>query len=275
MSGAQRRRRHSQSSSARRSPYPNPKHRAQSTATDAAANAARKVVRDSSVEARSVFERSTSPEDLHHHHQGEIGGDDDDETAAAAGSTSSPSAPLNPHVEPFVPRDPASALLHRQVDRLRNPAMLPVQPSIPRTVAQKESTRRLIVVLERACLETYKVSSSSGPGGQNGKKEAKYALLNCDDHQGALAKMNRDIADARPDITHQCLLTLLDSPLNKAGRLQVYIHTTKGVLIEVNPHVRIPRTFKRFSGLMGAFYSYTLYIDRQLTHRRSPASAQA
>jgi rRNA small subunit pseudouridine methyltransferase Nep1 len=31
----------------------------------------------------------------------------------------------------------------------------------------------------------------------------------------------------------------------------VYIRTAKGVLIEVNPHVRIPRTFKRFSGLMG------------------------
>lgn len=34
-------------------------------------------------------------------------------------------------------------------------------------------------------------------------KEAKYALLNCDDHQGILAKTGRDIADARPDITHQ------------------------------------------------------------------------
>ncbi|KAG8996504.1 18S rRNA pseudouridine methyltransferase, partial [Tulasnella sp. 427] len=79
----------------------------------------------------------------------------------------------------------------------------------------------------------------------------KYALLNCDDHQGILAKTGRDIADARPDITHQCLLTLLDSPLNKAGLLQVYVHTVKGVLIEINPHVRIPRTFKRFSGLMG------------------------
>jgi len=31
---------------------------------------------------------------------------------------------------------------------------------------------------------------------------------------------------------------------------QVYIHTEKSVLIEVNPKVRIPRTFKRFSGLM-------------------------
>ena len=49
---------------------------------------------------------------------------------------------------------------------------------------------------------------------------------------------------------HKCLLTLLDSPINKAGKLQIYIHTAKGVLIEVNPSVRIPRTFKRFAGLM-------------------------
>jgi len=48
-------------------------------------------------------------------------------------------------------------------------------------------------------------------------------------------------------------MTLLDSPLNKAGLMQVYIHTANGVLIEVSPHVRIPRTFRRFSGLMGKF----------------------
>lgn len=129
-----------------------------------------------------------------------------------------------------------------------NPFMLPVQAHVPsRGVAS--SQRRLFVILEQACLEAYRVSSGGkGKGGREG--DVKYTLLNCDDHQGILAKTGRDIADARPDITHQCLLTLLDSPLNKAGLLQVYIHTAKGVLIEVNPHVRIPRTFKRFSGLM-------------------------
>lgn len=131
------------------------------------------------------------------------------------------------------------------------PSMVPTAPKVPKTKADKESTPRLIVVLEQACLETYKVSSGSATHSR-GNKDAgeKYALLNCDDHQKVLAKMGRDIAEARPDITHQCLLTLLDSPLNKAGLLQVYIHTSKGVLIEVNPQVRIPRTFKRFSGLM-------------------------
>ena len=136
-----------------------------------------------------------------------------------------------------------------------NPSMVPVQAHVPRGIAATNGPRRLFVILEQACLEAYKVSK---PGNtRNGREgEAKYTLLNCDDHQGILAKTGRDIADARPDITHQCLLTLLDSPLNKAGRLQVYIHTVKGVLIEVNPHVRIPRTFKRFSGLMGQLMTF-------------------
>ncbi|KAL1661660.1 nucleolar essential protein 1 [Schizophyllum commune] len=128
---------------------------------------------------------------------------------------------------------------------LSNPQMLPQQ-------AHVSQQRRLYVILEQACLEAYRISApkSAGPNARGRGGEVKYTLLNCDDHQGILAKTGRDIADARPDITHQCLLTLLDSPLNKAGLLQVYIHTAKGVLIEVNPHVRIPRTFKRFSGLM-------------------------
>ena len=47
---------------------------------------------------------------------------------------------------------------------------------------------------------------------------------------------------------------LMDSPLNRAGLLQVYIHTEKNTLIEINPQTRIPRTFDRFSGLMGMLY---------------------
>ena len=76
-------------------------------------------------------------------------------------------------------------------------------------------------------------------------------MLNCDDHAGILKKNGREPGSSRPDITHQCLLMLMDSPLNRAGLLQVYIHTEKNVLIEVNPQTRIPRTFKRFAGLMG------------------------
>ena len=56
----------------------------------------------------------------------------------------------------------------------------------------------------------------------------------------------------------------------------MYIHTAKGVLIEVNPHVRIPRTFKRFSGLMGASIKFSQTLWRALTVRsRSATPPQA
>lgn len=101
----------------------------------------------------------------------------------------------------------------------------------------KKQEKRLIVVLESANLETVKF----GKG---------YGLLNVDEHSGILKKLGRDFSSARPDITHQCLLMLLDSPLNRAGLLQIYIHTANNVLIEVNPQTRIPRTFPRFAGLI-------------------------
>jgi EMG1/NEP1 methyltransferase len=34
-------------------------------------------------------------------------------------------------------------------------------------------------------------------------RDEKYSLLNSDEHIGVMRKMNRDISDARPDITHQ------------------------------------------------------------------------
>ncbi|KAF8164809.1 Alpha/beta knot methyltransferase [Crassisporium funariophilum] len=138
---------------------------------------------------------------------------------------------LNPAANPHTP-------LHHPA----NPSMLPIQATVVRGPAAA-SQRKLYVVLAQACLEAYKISGGGGEGRGEGEEGGRGG-------EGILAKTGRDIADARPDITHQCLLTLLDSPLNKAGLLQVYIHTARGVLIEVNPHVRIPRTFKRFSGLM-------------------------
>lgn len=59
---------------------------------------------------------------------------------------------------------------------------------------------------------------------------------------------------------------LMDSPLNRAGLLQVYIHTEKNALIEINPQTRIPRTFPRFCGLMGKLpmFPFFLYLNYTL-----------
>ena len=81
-------------------------------------------------------------------------------------------------------------------------------PELPQLVAEQhvpipstdKDTKRLIVVLSNASLETYKASH----GGRNGAiRDEKYSLLNSDEHIGVMRKMNRDISDARPDITHQ------------------------------------------------------------------------
>ncbi|GJM90910.1 hypothetical protein PR202_ga07235 [Eleusine coracana subsp. coracana] len=110
-------------------------------------------------------------------------------------------------------------------------------PVVPRTVDDKRRPGA-IFVLERACLEVGKVGKT-------------MQILNSDDHANYLRKQGCNPADYRPDIIHQALLAIFDSPLTKAGRLQaVYVRTEKGVLFEIKPHVRMPRTFKRFCGLM-------------------------
>ncbi|VDD75764.1 unnamed protein product [Mesocestoides corti] len=101
------------------------------------------------------------------------------------------------------------------------------------------SGRKLIVVLDQACLESVRAG---------GGKE--YQLLNPDKHKDRILRSGRDLSTIRPDITHQCLLMLLDSPLNRVGMLQVYVRTQKNIIIEINPKTRIPRTYERFCGLM-------------------------
>jgi rRNA small subunit pseudouridine methyltransferase Nep1 len=106
------------------------------------------------------------------------------------------------------------------------------------TQGNNNEKRKIIVILDKASLETTKT------------KKGEFQLLNCDDHLSIMRKHSKNPEDYRPDIIHQELMAVLDSPLNKAGLLKVYVHTDKNVLIEINPATRIPRTFKRFSGLM-------------------------
>ena len=102
----------------------------------------------------------------------------------------------------------------------------------------QKNKRQIIVLLDQAKLETVKT------------RRGNFELLNCDDHRDLCKKWSKNPSDYRPDICHQELLALIDSPLNKAGYLQVYIKTTKNVLIEIHPSIRIPRTYKRFAGLI-------------------------
>ena len=92
-------------------------------------------------------------------------------------------------------------------------------PALPQLVAEQhvpiaandKDTQRLVVVLSNASLETYKASH----GGRGGNiRDEKYSLLNSDEHIGVMRKMNRDISDARPDITHQVCFHICRNTFN-------------------------------------------------------------
>jgi rRNA small subunit pseudouridine methyltransferase Nep1 len=117
---------------------------------------------------------------------------------------------------------------------------------LPKSPKEKAQWKRVIVILEHCPLE--QVQSNTGG----------WELLS-DKHRRVLAQRNLDPADFRPDVVHQCLLHLLDCPLNRAGMLQIFIRTHKGVLISVDPRMRIPRSPRLFSRMM-AMLLYRLKI---------------
>lgn len=68
----------------------------------------------------------------------------------------------------------------------------------------------------------------------------KISLVTPETHKKYITeKLKKEISLFRPDIAHRCLLSLQDSPLNKAGLLRVYVHTMDNVLIEIDPSCRV------------------------------------
>lgn len=98
----------------------------------------------------------------------------------------------------------------------------------------------VVVVLQNAQLEVVKKAG----------RVSKKVLLSSETAPEKIRERSLKLKEARPDIVHQCLLSLLDSPLNKSGSLRVYVQTTSNMIIEVNSRTRIPRAFPRFSGLI-------------------------
>ncbi|KAL3625584.1 hypothetical protein CASFOL_031038 [Castilleja foliolosa] len=112
-------------------------------------------------------------------------------------------------------------------------------PGIPIAPVDTDANKPgVIFVLEKASLEIAKVGKT-------------YQLLSSEEHTNFLKRNNRNPADYRPDIAFQAILTILDSRVNKSGRLKaLYVRTQQGLLLNIKPHARMPRTYKRFSGLM-------------------------
>jgi len=75
-------------------------------------------------------------------------------------------------------------------------------------------------------------------------------LLDRSYHHRAMINLPNSNKRGRPDIVHFTLLEALGTPLNMEGLLRVYVHTQGGYVIDVDPQVRLPRSYPRFVGLM-------------------------
>lgn len=88
-------------------------------------------------------------------------------------------------------------------------------------------------------------------------------LLDVSLHGRAMVGLPNREKRGRPDIAHFCALLAQGSILNRLGLLGLHIHTFDGRIIEVAPHVRLPRNYNRFVGL----------IEQLLARGRVPPNA--
>ncbi len=84
---------------------------------------------------------------------------------------------------------------------------------------------------------------------KRGKKPGE-TLLDSTLHHQAMKRLPNSSKRGRPDVVHIELLEALESPLNKQGLLNIYVHTLEDYVIYINPETRLPRNYNRFVGLM-------------------------
>lgn len=87
-------------------------------------------------------------------------------------------------------------------------------------------------------------------------KSPEKLILDVSLHHTIIKKLDKHKKRGRSDIIHRCLLYALNTPLNKSGLLSIYIHTINDKIIKVNPGVRLPRNYNRFTGLMEQLFNH-------------------
>ncbi|MBM5805588.1 MAG: 16S rRNA methyltransferase [Candidatus Verstraetearchaeota archaeon] len=110
------------------------------------------------------------------------------------------------------------------------------------------------IVLAESALETVPREIADHPSvkrlAERRGKDPTSTLLDISYHYAAMKDLEDWDRRGRPDITYVTLLTLLESPLNREGRLSIYVHTVRDFIISVDPKVKLPRNYTRFEGLM-------------------------
>ena len=92
-------------------------------------------------------------------------------------------------------------------------------------------------------------------------KRPSEVLLDRSFHHNAMQKLARKHFRlpvermGRPDIVHNTLLQILETPLNWENHLRVFVHTQDDYVISVNPKIRLPKNYIRFVGLIEQLFA--------------------
>lgn len=112
----------------------------------------------------------------------------------------------------------------------------------------------LTLIIAESALELVPLSILNTPSVQRyalrKEKKPQQTILDRSYHHSAMKKLKNAGKRGRPDIIHFTLLEALGSPLNKEGLLQTYVHTADDHVINLDSHVRLPKNYDRFIGLM-------------------------
>ncbi|HYB84801.1 MAG TPA: hypothetical protein VED86_05685 [archaeon] len=92
-------------------------------------------------------------------------------------------------------------------------------------------------------------------------KRSSDVLLDRSFHHNAMQKLARKHFRlpvekmGRPDIVHNTLLQVLETPLNWENQLRVFVHTQDDYVISINPKIRLPKNYVRFVGLIEQLFA--------------------
>jgi len=81
-------------------------------------------------------------------------------------------------------------------------------------------------------------------------------------------KINNSWKRGRPDLVHICLLSILATPLYMKNLVNVYVHTIDNKTIFIGREVRLPKSYKRFEGLMIKLFQEKQIKGNELADKR-------
>ena len=93
------------------------------------------------------------------------------------------------------------------------------------------------------------------------RKSPEEVLLDRAFHNAAMQRLARTHYKipsekmGRPDIVHNTLLQILETPLNWEGHLRTFVHTQDDYIVSINPKVRLPKNYVRFVGLVEQLFA--------------------